>query len=131
MSAPDVLPVALRFLDAYWNADVPRALVECLPTAIIEFPRSAPLPSAPIAEVLPLIFDQIYSRFADGKFFIQIERSLADESAAFVQYRASGPLTNGRHFDCSYVAVLEFSAGRICRFRPYTDTKYVEAELLA
>jgi hypothetical protein len=131
MSAPDLLPVALRFLEAYWNADARLALAQCQPDATIEYPKSASLPSAPIAEVLPIIFERIYPRFVGGKFAIAIDRTLADQSAAFIQYRASGALTNGRHFDCSYIAVLEFNAGRICRFRPYTDTKYVEAELLS
>ena len=80
-----MLAVALRFLEAYWKADLRQALAECSSTAVIEFPRSAPLPSpAPIAEVLPIIFERIYPRFVGSKFSITIERCLADEAVAFV-----------------------------------------------
>jgi ketosteroid isomerase-like protein len=127
-----MIAVALRFLGAYWKADLRQALAECTSTAIIVLPSSAPLPSpAPIGEVLPLIFERIYPRFVGGRFSTSVERCLADESVAFVEYRARGDLTNGRDFDCGYLAVFEFSGGLICKYRPYTDTKYVEIELLA
>jgi ketosteroid isomerase-like protein len=130
--AEDNGAVALRFLDAYWKADLDRALGECTSTSVIELPGSALLPTpAALADVLPVIFGRVYPRFVGRTFSVTVERCLSDASVAIVEYRATGDLVNGRRFDCRYLAVLEVADGRVCRFRPYTDTKYIEVELLA
>jgi ketosteroid isomerase-like protein len=123
---------ALQFLDAYWRADLEGALAVCTPGAIIELPQSVALASpAPLAEVLPMIFTKVYPRFVDSRFGICIERVLADDSAVVVEYAATGSLLSGRPFHCRYLVVIEIEGGKVRRFRPYTDTKYVDAELFA
>lgn len=121
---------ALAFLQAYWRGSLEDALANATTDAVIELPASVPLPSpAPLAQVLPLIFGRIYSYFANGRFDIHIERCLVDGGAVIIEYTATGDLVNGRVFRCRYLVVLEMQAGRVARFRPYTDTKYVDDEL--
>lgn len=123
---------ALRFLEAYWRADLESALAVCAPDATIELPTSAAIASpAPLATVLPMIFTKVYPRFAQSHFEIQINRVISDELAAVVEYTASGSLVNGRPFHCRYLVMIEIEGGKVNRFRPYTDTKYLDAELFA
>ena len=121
---------ALQFLDAYWRADLEGALAICTPGASIELSQSVALASpAPLAEVLPIIFTKVYPRFVESCFVTQIDRVLADDSAVAVEYAATGSLVSGRPFHCRYLVIIEIEGGKVRRFRPYTDTKYVDAEL--
>ena len=123
---------ALHFLEAYWRADLACALGVCAPHAEIDLPQSVSLPSpAPLAEVLPLIFANVYPRFVDGTFSIAVERILSDQRSVVVEYTASGPLVSGRTFHCRYLVLIEVVDGLVVRFRPYTDTKYIDAALFA
>jgi ketosteroid isomerase-like protein len=121
---------ALQFLNAYWRADLAGALAICTPDAAIELPQSVAVASpAPIADVLPIIFTKVYPLFVDSRFVIQINRVIADNSAAVVEYTASGPLVSGRSYHCRYLVMIEIEGAKVKRFRPYTDTKYVDVEL--
>ena len=123
---------ARAFLAAYWRADLPAALALCASGAVIVLARSLPLVTpAPVAEVLPKIFRDVYPRFKGGRFDVTIDRVLSDEQGVLVEYTARGKLTNGTLFDCGYAAVLEFVAGKIERLRMYTDTRYVAAALMS
>ena len=123
---------ARAFLAAYWRADLPAALALCASGAVIILARSLPLVTpAPVAEVLPKIFRDVYPRFEGGRFDVTIDRVLSDEQGVLVEYTARGKLTNGTLFDCGYAAVLEFVAGKIERLRMYTDTRYVAAALMS
>jgi len=123
---------ALEFLEAYWRADIDGALAVCTPDASIELPPSVAIASpAPIAEVLPIIFTRVYPRFVDSRFGIQIQRVLADETAVVVGYTATGSLVNGRSFHCRYLVIIEIEGDKVRRYRPFTDTKYIDAELFA
>jgi ketosteroid isomerase-like protein len=129
MSNPEA---ARAFLEAYWRADLPAALALCASGAVIVLARSLPLATpAPVAEVLPKIFRDVYPRFEGGRFDVTIERVLSDEQGVLVEYTARGRLTNGTLFECGYAAVLEFVAGKIDRLRMYTDTRYVAAALMS
>ncbi len=129
MSNPEA---ARAFLAAYWRADLPAALTLCASGAVIVLARSLPLVTpAPVAEVLPKIFRDVYPRFEGGRFDVTIDRVLSDEQGVLVEYTARGKLTNGTLFDCGYAAVLEFVAGKIERLRMYTDTRYVAAALMS
>ena len=129
MSNPEA---ARAFLEAYWRADLPAALALCASGAVIVLARSLPLVTpAPVAEVLPKIFRDVYPRFEGGRFDVTIDRVLSDEQGVLVEYTARGKLTNGTLFDCGYAAVLEFVAGKIERLRMYTDTRYVAAALMS
>ena len=129
---PTAREVAMRFLEAYWAGDLERALAACAPGAMIELPPSVPLRSpAPISEVLPTIFASVYPRFIGRRFDIRIDRCIPDETAVVIEYTATGRLTNGRHFECRYLVVVEVEGDGVRLFRPYTDTKYVAAELLS
>ena len=129
MSNPEA---ARAFLAAYWRADLPAALALCASGAVIVLARSLPLVTpAPVAEVLPKIFRDVYPRFEGGRFDVTINRVLSDEQGVLVEYTARGKLTNGTLFDCGYAAVLEFVAGKIERLRMYTDTRYVAAALMS
>lgn len=122
---------ALAFLQAYWRGNLEDALANATTDALIELPHSVPLPSpAPLAQVLPVIFGRVFSCFVNGRFDIHIERCLVDGGAVIIEYTATGDLVSGRVFQCRYLVVLEMRAGRVARFRPYTDTKYVHDELL-
>ena len=108
------------------------ALALCASGAVIVLARSLPLVTpAPVAEVLPRIFRDVYPRFEGGRFDVTIDRVLSDEQGVLVEYTARGKLTNGTLFDCGYAAVLEFVAGKIERLRMYTDTRYVAAALMS
>jgi ketosteroid isomerase-like protein len=129
MSNPEA---ARAFLEAYWRADLPAALALCASGAVIVLARSLPLVTpAPVAEVLPKIFRDVYPRFEGGRFDVTIDRVLSDEQGVLVEYTARGRLTNGTLFECGYAAVLEFVAGKIERLRMYTDTRYVAAALMS
>ena len=129
MSNPEA---ARAFLAAYWRADLPAALALCASGAVIVLARSLPLVTpAPVAEVLPKIFRDVYPRFEGGRFDVTIDRVLSDEQGVLVEYTARGKLTNGTLFDCGYAAVLEFVAGKIERLRMYTDTRYVASALMS
>jgi len=131
-SPVDSQRAALRFLEAYWRADLESALAVCTPDAAIELPSSTAIASpAPIATVLPMIFTKVYPRFVQGHFEIQIDRVMSEEAATVVEYTATGSLVNGRLFHCRYLVMIEVEGGKVNRFRPYTDTKYIDAELLA
>lgn len=132
MSRTRNLDTARDFLAAYWRADLAAALSHCARGATIELAKSLPLVTpAPVAEVLPRIFRDIYPRFVGGRFDVTIDATLADEQGVLVEYSARGRLTTGRPFDCRYAAVLEFGAGKIERLRMYTDTHYVAAALMS
>jgi hypothetical protein len=121
---------ALEFLQAYWDADLPRALAACAPGAIASLPPSAPFPTpSPIETVLPKIFSQVYTRFVGG-FEITVDRCLTCGATAIVEYTGKGKLTTGDRFLCQYLAVLEIEQGRVARWKPYMDTKYVAEKLL-
>jgi len=123
---------ARAFLAAYWRADLPAALALCASGAVIVLARSLPLVTpAPVAEVLPKIFRDVYPRFEGGRFDVTIDRVLSDEQGVLIEYTARGKLTNGTLFDCGYAAVLEFVAGKIERLRMYTDTRYVASALMS
>jgi len=125
-----VSKVALQFLDAYWRADLEGALAICTPGASIELPKSVALASpAPLAEILPIIFTKVYPKFVESRFVIQIDRVISDDSATVVEYTASGSLVSGRPYHCRYLVMIEIEGGKVSRVRPYTDTKYVDAEL--
>jgi ketosteroid isomerase-like protein len=129
MSNPEA---ARAFLEAYWRADLPAALALCASGAVIVLARSLPLVTpAPVAEVLPRIFRDVYTRFEGGRFDVTVDRMLSDEQGVLVEYTARGKLTNGTLFECGYAAVLEFVAGKIDRVRMYTDTRYVAAALMS
>jgi ketosteroid isomerase-like protein len=129
MSNPDV---ARAFLEAYWRADLAAALALCSSGAIITLARSLPIVTpAPVAEILPKIFRDVYPRFEGGRFDVTIDRVLSEERGVLVEYTARGKLTSGTLFDCGYAAVLEFVAGKIDHLRMYTDTRYVAAALMS
>ncbi|MBS0611808.1 MAG: nuclear transport factor 2 family protein [Proteobacteria bacterium] len=131
-AAADTRRTALAFLHAYWRGDLAAIHELVASTAIIELPRSTPLPSpAPLLDVIPLIFEQAYPRFRDRRFDIAVERCVIDDRVALVEYQATGTLVSGRTFCCRYLVVLAVEGGRIVRFRPYTDTKYIDAELFS
>ena len=118
--------LARGFLGAYWRADLRGALAHCSADAVIVLARSVPIATpAPVGEVLPLIFRDVYPRFEGGRFDVTIERTLAEGDSVLVEYTARGKLTNGSRFECDYAAVLDFSAGKIVRVKMYTDTRYV------
>ena len=132
LDAPPTRVNALAFLQAYWRGDLEEALANATADAVIDLPRSIPLPSpAPLAQVLPLIFERVYSCFVGGHFEIDLERCLMDGSVVIVEYIASGDLVSGGAFSCRYLVVLDMQEGRVARFRPYTDTKYVDRQLFA
>ena len=85
---------------------------------------------APIADVLPLIFKDVYPKFEGGRFDVTIDSTLEDEGRVLVEYTARGKLTTGVLFECGYAAVFEFVDGSIVRVRMYTDTRYVAAALM-
>jgi ketosteroid isomerase-like protein len=127
---------ALQFLEAYWRADFEGALAVCTPNACIEAPLALPqsvASSSPaaLAEVLPIIFTKVYPRFVGSRFAIQIDRVLTDDSTVVVEYTATGSLVSGRPFHCRYLVIVEIDGGKVRRFRPYTDTKYIDAELFS
>ena len=123
--------LALAFLAAYWRADLATALALCAPDAAIELQRSFSLVTpAPIKDVLPIIFSEVFRRFVGGRFEATVERTIADVDAVFVEYRAVGDLTTGQRFDCRYGGVFQVKQGRIVLFRQYTDTQYVAKALL-
>ena len=123
---------ARAFLEAYWRADLPGALGLCAPGATVELARSLPIVTpAPVAEILPRIFRDVYPRFEGGRFDVTIDRTISDDQGVVVEYTARGKLTNGTLFECGYAAVLEFVAGKIERVRMYTDTRYVAAALMS
>jgi ketosteroid isomerase-like protein len=126
------LKSARAFLEAYWRADLAAALALCTPDAAIVLARSLPIVTpAPVADILPRIFRDVYPRFVGSRFDVSIDRTLADEQGVLVEYTARGALTNGSSFECGYAAVLEFSGTRIARVRMYTDTRYVAAALMS
>lgn len=132
MSRNGNLDSAREFLAAYWRADLAAALVHCAPGATIELAKSLPLVTpAPVAEVLPRIFRDVYPRFEGSRFDVTIDATLADEQRVLIEYTARGRLTSGNPFECRYAAVLEFGAGKIDRLRMYTDTRYVAAALMS
>ncbi len=132
MTRTDNLGSARAFLEAYWRADLATALEFCAPHAVIVLARSLPIPTpAPLAEILPIIFRDVYPRFEGGRFDVTIERMLADEQGALIEYTACGKLRTGALFECGYAAVMEFAAGKIARLRMYTDTRYVTAALMS
>lgn len=125
-----VKDAALEFLQAYWDADLPRALAACVPGAIASLPPSAPFPTpSPIETVLPKIFSQVYTRFVGG-FEVTVDRCLTCGTTAIVEYTGKGKLTTGDRFLCQYLAVFEIEQGRVARWKPYMDTKYVAEKLL-
>lgn len=132
MSSGRNLNSARDFLAAYWRADLAAALAHCAPGATIELAKSLPLVTpAPVADVLPRIFRDVYPRFEGSRFEVTTDATLADEERVLVEYTASGRLTSGKPFECRYAAVLEFAAGKIERLRMYTDTRYVAAALMS
>jgi ketosteroid isomerase-like protein len=123
---------ARAFLEAYWQADLAGALALCTRDAVIVLARSLPIVTpAPVAEILPKIFRDVYPRFEGSRFNVSIDGMLADEKGTLVEYTARGKLTNGAAFECGYAAVLEFEGGKIERLRMYTDTRYVAAALMS
>lgn len=123
---------AREFLEAYWRADLAGALALCAPDAVIVLARSLPVATpAPVAEILPMIFRDVYPRFEGGRFDVSIERVLADGQCVVVEYAARGRLTSGSEFECDYAAVLEFRGGKIARVKMYTDTRYMAAALMS
>jgi ketosteroid isomerase-like protein len=130
--APPTRVTAFAFLQAYWRGNLAEALANATVDAVIDLPRSIPLPTpAPLAQVLPIIFERVYSCFVEGRFEIDLERCLVDGPVVVVEYTASGDLVSGRVFRCRYLVVLEMQEGRVARFRSYTDTKYVDTKLFA
>lgn len=122
---------ARSFLQAYWQADLQGALAHCQPGAVIELARSLPIPTpAPVADILPLIFNNVYPKFAGGRFDVTIGATLEQNNLALVEYTARGQLVAGGLFECGYAAVFEFVDGAIARLRMYTDTRYVAAALM-
>jgi ketosteroid isomerase-like protein len=123
---------ARAFLEAYWRADLTGALALCASGAVIVLARSLPIVTpAPIAEILPRIFREVYPRFEGGRFDVTIDHMLSEGQGVLVEYTARGKLTNGTGFECGYAAVLEFVAGKVERLRMYTDTRYVAAALMS
>jgi ketosteroid isomerase-like protein len=123
---------ARAFLEAYWRADLSGALGLCASGATVELARSLPIVTpAPVGEILPKIFRDVYPRFEGGRFDVTIDRMISDEQGVVVEYTARGKLTNGTLFECGYAAVLEFVAGKIVRVRMYTDTRYVADALMS
>jgi ketosteroid isomerase-like protein len=126
------LQAARNFLHAYWRADLAAALALCAPGAVIELARSLPIATpAPVADILPLIFRDVYPRFEGRRFDVTIDSTLAGEAQVLVEYTARGRLTSGTEFECGYAALLMFAAGLIERLRMYTDTRYVAAALMS
>lgn len=123
---------ARAFLEAYWRADLAGALASCTADAVIVLARSLPIVTpAPVAEILPLIFRDVYPRFTGGRFDVTIDHVLSDEQGVLVEYTARGTLTSGAGFECGYAAVLEFVAEKIACVRMYTDTRYMAAALMS
>ena len=132
LTADRNLKAARSFLAAYWRADLAAALALCAPEAVIELARSLPINTpAPVADILPLIFRDVYPRFEGGRFDVTIDSTLSGSSSALVEYTARGRLTSGKLFECSYAAVLIFKEELIERLRMYTDTRYVAAALMS
>ena len=122
---------AHSFLQAYWRADLQSALACCQPGAVIELARSLPIATpAPVADILPLIFNNVYPKFVDGRFDVTLDSTLEQNNRVLVEYTARGNLVAGGQFDCRYAAVFEFVDGTIARVRMYTDTRYVAAALM-
>jgi ketosteroid isomerase-like protein len=122
---------ALQFLQAYWAADLRRALAACAPAATISFPPTAPFENpAPIETILPRIFAQVYTRFVGGRFDVTVDRRWTGGSTTFVEYTARGDLVTGDRYVCQYLAILEIHHGKVAKWKTYTDTKYVFDKLL-
>lgn len=124
--------VALAFLHAYWRGDLAAALGCCTSSASMELPPSIPIQTpARIAELLPVIFRGVHSRFCGGRFDVLVENVISERPTTLVEYIATGRLVNGRDFRCRYAMVLTVEHGKIAFARSYTDTLYVAAELLS
>lgn len=124
--------VALTFLKAYWRGDLAAALGCCTSTARMELPPSIPIVTpARIADLLPVIFRGVYSRFSGGRFDVLVENVISERSTTVVEYIATGHLVNGRDFRCRYAMVLTVEHGKVAFARSYSDTQYVAAELLS
>jgi ketosteroid isomerase-like protein len=124
--------VALAFLQAYWRGDLVAALGCCTSSASMELPPSVPIDTpARIAELLPVIFRGVYSRFCGGRFDVLVENVISERLTTLVEYIATGRLVNGRDFRCRYAMVLTIQHGKVAFARSYTDTQYVAAELLS
>jgi ketosteroid isomerase-like protein len=124
--------VVRAFLHAYWCGDLAAALGCCTSTASMELPPSIPLETpARIADLLPVIFRGVYSRFSGGRFDVLVENVISERSTTMVEYIATGRLVNGRDFRCRYAMVLTVEHGKVAFARAYTDTQYVAAELLS
>jgi len=122
---------ARSFLQAYWRADLQSALAHCQPGAVIELARSLPIATpAPVADILPLIFNNVYPKFVGGRFDVTIDSTLEQNNRVLVEYTARGKLVAGGLFECGYAAVFEFVGGTIARVRMYTDTRYVASALM-
>jgi ketosteroid isomerase-like protein len=122
---------ARSFLQAYWQADLQGALAHCQPGAIIELARSLPIATpAPVADILPLIFNNVYPKFVGSRFDVTVDATLEQGNRVLVEYTARGNLVAGGVFECGYAAVFEFVDGAIARLRMYTDTRYVAAALM-
>lgn len=82
-------PEAARaFLEAYWHADLPAALALCASGAVIVLARSLPLVTpAPVAEVLPMIFEMFIPGSKEGG---SMSRSI-ECSATLMAFSSSTP----------------------------------------
>jgi len=88
---------ARSFLQAYWRADLQSALAHCQPGAVIELARSLPIATpAPVADILPLIFNNVYPKFVGGRFDVTIDSTLEQNNRVLVEYTARGKLV-ARH----------------------------------
>src|ERR1700761_431341 len=86
-------PLARAFLQAYWRGDLADALARCTPTAVIELAPSLPMVTpAPMAEVLPQIFANVYPKFEGGRFDVTIGGTLEQGNRVLVEYTARGRL---------------------------------------
>jgi len=126
-----VSTTAHAFLQAYWRADLQSALAHCQPGAVIELARSLPIATpAPVADILPLIFNNVYPKFTGGCFDVTVDSTLEQNNRVLVEYTARGKLVAGGSFECGYATVFEFVDGAVARLRMYTDTRYVAAALM-
>ena len=97
MSPGQNLNSAREFLAAYWRADLAAALAHCAPGATIELAKSLPLVTpAPVADVLPRIFRDVYPKFEGGRFDVSIDATLAPRRSISALNLSAYPSTKPR-----------------------------------
>jgi ketosteroid isomerase-like protein len=123
--------VGLRFMQALWAGDTEGCGRMMTDDARWYFQLGMPQAKLgrgriwPAREAMQRIIDDLFGKFDDSGFSIEVHNIVAESGHVAIEYEANGRIADGRPYQNFYVTFLRIDNGLVSEIRPYNDTGHM------